>query len=194
MRLALAQYRELAAFAQFASDLDEATRKQLERGRLVTELMKQAQYARCRCRKWPFTLFGVNNGYFDDVPVAKALVAEKALHKYMATKYADLTKRIEDTKDLERRRSRAACCGERLQSQRFLLILPPSKTAKAKMAGSKKEIRNQDQSVQNTRKITKAMEMVAASKMRKAQERMRAARPYARQGAQHRGAHVRGQS
>jgi F-type H+-transporting ATPase subunit alpha len=49
-----------------------------------------------------FTLFGVNNGYFDDVPVAKALAAEKALHKYMATKHADLTKRIEDTKDLSK--------------------------------------------------------------------------------------------
>ena len=102
VRLALAQYRELAAFAQFASDLDEATRKQLERGRLVTELMKQAQYAPLSVSEMAFTLFGVNNGYFDDVPVAKALAAEKALHKYMATKYADLTKRIEDTKDLSK--------------------------------------------------------------------------------------------
>jgi len=102
VRLALAQYRELAAFAQFASDLDEATRKQLERGRLVTELMKQVQYAPLSVSEMAFTLFGVNNGYFDDVPVAKALAAEKALHKYMATKYADLTKRIEDTKDLSK--------------------------------------------------------------------------------------------
>ncbi len=102
VRLALAQYRELAAFAQFASDLDEATRKQLERGRLVTELMKQAQYAPLQVSEMAFTLFGVNNGYFDDVPVAKALAAEKALHKFMATKYADLTKRIEDTKDLSK--------------------------------------------------------------------------------------------
>ena len=80
----LAQYRELAAFAQFASDLDEATRKQLERGRLVTELMKQAQYAPLSVSEMAFTLFGVSNGYFDDVPVAKALAAEKALHKYMS--------------------------------------------------------------------------------------------------------------
>ncbi len=102
VRLALAQYRELAAFAQFASDLDEATRKQLERGRLVTELMKQAQYAPLSVSEMAFTLFGVNGGFFDDVPVAKALAAEKALHKYMQTKYADLTKRIEDTKDLSK--------------------------------------------------------------------------------------------
>ena len=102
VRLALAQYRELAAFAQFASDLDEATRKQLERGRLVTELMKQAQYAPLSVSEMAFTLFGVNGGFFDDVPVAKALAAEKALHKYMQTKFADLTKRIEDTKDLSK--------------------------------------------------------------------------------------------
>jgi F-type H+/Na+-transporting ATPase subunit alpha len=102
VRLALAQYRELAAFAQFASDLDEATRKQLERGRLVTELMKQAQYAPLSVSEMAFTLFGVNNGYFDDVPVTKALAAEKALHKFMQSKYADLTKRIEDTKDLSK--------------------------------------------------------------------------------------------
>ena len=102
VRRALAQYRELAAFAQFASDLDEATRKQLERGRLVTELMKQAQYAPLSVSEMAFTLFGVNGGFFDDVPVAKALAAEKALHKYMQTKFADLTKRIEDTKDLSK--------------------------------------------------------------------------------------------
>ena len=102
VRLALAQYRELAAFAQFASDLDEATRKQLERGRLVTELMKQAQYAPLSVSEMAFTLFGVNNGFFDDVEVKKALAAEKALHKFMQSKYADLTQRIEDTKDLSK--------------------------------------------------------------------------------------------
>ncbi len=102
VRLALAQYRELAAFAQFASDLDEATRKQLECGRLVTELMKQAQYAPLSVSEMAFTLFAVNNGYFDDIAVNKALAAEKALHKYMASKYAELTQRIEDTKDLSK--------------------------------------------------------------------------------------------
>src|SRR5512140_909110 len=100
VRLALAQYRELAAFAQFASDLDEATRKQLERGRMVTELMKQPQYEPLQVWEMALVLFAVTNGYYDDIDVQKA------------------------------------------------------------------------------RKITKAMEMVAASKMKKAQERMRAARPY----------------
>jgi F-type H+-transporting ATPase subunit alpha len=102
VRLALAQYRELAAFAQFASDLDDATRKQLERGRLVTELMKQPQYSPLSVSEMAFTLFAVNNGYFDDIDVRKALAAEKALHKFMATKYAELTQRIEDTKDLSK--------------------------------------------------------------------------------------------
>src|SRR5512134_2105285 len=69
VRLALAQYRELAAFAQFASDLDEATRKQLDRGKVVTELMKQPQYAPLSVPDQALTLFGVNRGYYDDVPV-----------------------------------------------------------------------------------------------------------------------------
>src|SRR6266516_4325021 len=72
VRLALAQYRELAAFAQFASDLDEATRKQLERGRMVTELMKQPQYQPLQVWEMALTLFAVNNGYFDDIDVKKA--------------------------------------------------------------------------------------------------------------------------
>src|SRR5260221_384877 len=78
VRLALAQYRELAAFAQFASDLDAATRKQLERGRMVTELMKQPQYQPLQV-KMALTLFAVNNDYFDDIDVKKALAADKSM-------------------------------------------------------------------------------------------------------------------
>ncbi|HMN66697.1 MAG TPA: F0F1 ATP synthase subunit alpha, partial [Burkholderiaceae bacterium] len=94
VRLALAQYRELAAFAQFASDLDEATRKQLERGRLVTELMKQPQYQPLQVWEMALTLFGVNNGYFDDIEVAKVLDAERALREFVKTKYASLVDTI----------------------------------------------------------------------------------------------------
>ena len=100
VRLALAQYRELAAFAQFASDLDEATRKQLERGRMVTELMKQPQYHPLQVNEMALTLFAVNNGYFDDIDVKKALDAERALREFMKSKYGDLMNRIETTKDL----------------------------------------------------------------------------------------------
>ncbi len=102
VRLALAQYRELAAFAQFASDLDEATRKQLERGRMVTELMKQAQYQPLQVWEMALTLFSVNNGYYDDVPVGKALNAERAMRDHVKGKYADLANRIESTKDLSK--------------------------------------------------------------------------------------------
>jgi F-type H+/Na+-transporting ATPase subunit alpha len=102
VRLSLAQYRELAAFAQFASDLDEATRKQLERGRMVTELMKQPQYEPLQVWEMALTLFGVNNGYFDDIDVKKALSAERSMRDHVKGKYADLVKRIEDTKDLSK--------------------------------------------------------------------------------------------
>ncbi|HUO44140.1 MAG TPA: F0F1 ATP synthase subunit alpha [Burkholderiales bacterium] len=100
VRLALAQYRELAAFAQFASDLDEATRKQLERGRMVTELMKQPQYQPLQVWEMALTLFAVNNGYFDDIDVKKALAAERSMRDHLKSKYAALVKTIEDKKDL----------------------------------------------------------------------------------------------
>jgi len=102
VRLALAQYRELAAFAQFASDLDQATRKQLERGRLVTELMKQPQYSPLQVWEMALTLFAVNNGYFDDVDVKKALAAERSMRDYIRSKYADLVTRVEEKKDLSK--------------------------------------------------------------------------------------------
>ena len=100
VRLSLAQYRELAAFAQFASDLDEATRKQLDRGRLVTELMKQPQYQPLQVNEMAVTLFTVNKGYYDDVPVEKALAFESALRAYLKSKYGPLMENIEKTKDL----------------------------------------------------------------------------------------------
>src|ERR1700710_3085464 len=83
IRLALAQYRELAAFAQFASDLDEATRKQLDRGRLVTELMKQPQYEPLEVWEMAVTLSAVNQGHFDDIDVKKALAAEIAMRNFI---------------------------------------------------------------------------------------------------------------
>jgi F-type H+-transporting ATPase subunit alpha len=86
IRLALAQYRELAAFAQFASDLDEATKKQLERGKIVTELMKQPQYSPMSVAEMAITLFAVNNGYMDGVDVKKVLPFEAALQAYMRDK------------------------------------------------------------------------------------------------------------
>ncbi|MFC5429189.1 F0F1 ATP synthase subunit alpha [Paraburkholderia denitrificans] len=102
IRTDLAQYRELAAFAQFASDLDEATRKQLERGRRVTELLKQPQYQPLQVWELAVSLFAANNGYLDDLDVKDVLSFEKGLREYLKTSHADLVKRIEDTKDLSK--------------------------------------------------------------------------------------------
>jgi F-type H+-transporting ATPase subunit alpha len=101
IRLALAQYRELAAFAQFASDLDEATRKQLERGKLVTELMKQFQYSPMNVAEMAVTLFAVNRGYMDDVEVKRVLSFEAALQSFMKGKYAAMMDKIQSTGDLD---------------------------------------------------------------------------------------------
>ncbi|MFO1418238.1 MAG: F0F1 ATP synthase subunit alpha [Methylotetracoccus sp.] len=99
IRLDLAQYRELAAFAQFASDLDEATRKQIERGQRVTELMKQNQYAPMSVAQMALSLFAVNEGYLDDVEVAKVRDFEDALQNYMKTEQSDLLDKINASGD-----------------------------------------------------------------------------------------------
>jgi F-type H+-transporting ATPase subunit alpha len=84
VRLALAQYRALAAFAQFASDLDAASRKQLDRGIRVTELMKQKQYSPLTVAEMALSLYAVNEGYLDDVPVEKVVEFENELHAHAA--------------------------------------------------------------------------------------------------------------
>ncbi|HEY1076577.1 MAG TPA: F0F1 ATP synthase subunit alpha [Fontimonas sp.] len=90
VRLALAQYRELAAFAQFASDLDDATRKQLERGQRVTELMKQKQYKPLSVGQMGATLYAVEKGYIDTIPVNKVLAWEEGLHQFLDSQHADV--------------------------------------------------------------------------------------------------------
>ena len=102
VRLALAQYRELAAFAQFASDLDDATRKELERGKIVTELMKQPQYQPLQVWEEALVLYSVNIGFYDTVAVKDALKAERAMRDYMKDNHLDLINRIEERKVLEK--------------------------------------------------------------------------------------------
>ena len=99
VRLALAQYRELAAFSQFASDLDEATRKQLERGERVTELMKQGQYSPMSIAEMAASLFSANEGYLDDVPADKIVDFESALHGYLRSSQKALLDKINETLD-----------------------------------------------------------------------------------------------
>ena len=107
VRLALAQYRELAAFAQFASDLDDVTRKQLERGRVVTELMKQPQYQPLQVWEEAVTLFAVEMGAFDGVAVKDALKCESGMREYLKQHHADLIARIEEKKELSKEDSAA---------------------------------------------------------------------------------------
>ncbi|MCE1175936.1 MAG: F0F1 ATP synthase subunit alpha [Burkholderiales bacterium] len=102
IRTDLAQYRELAAFAQFASDLDEATRKQLERGRRVTELLKQQQYKPLQVWEMSASLFAANNGYLDDVEVKDVLSFEKGMLDFLKTSHGALIDRIESTKEVSK--------------------------------------------------------------------------------------------
>jgi len=102
VRLSLAQYRELAAFAQFASDLDEATRKQLERGRRVTELMKQLQYAPLSVADMAITLYASNEGFMDDIDVPRILPFEAGLHQFMHQQHAALVAKIAATNELDK--------------------------------------------------------------------------------------------
>jgi len=97
VRLALAQYRELASFAQFASDLDEATRKQLERGQRVTELMKQKQFSPMSVASMAISLFAVEKGYLDDVALANIVNFEKSLQDFVSSSFSDLLNQINET-------------------------------------------------------------------------------------------------
>jgi len=101
IRTDLAQYRELAAFSQFASDLDEATRRQLERGKRVVELLKQPQYQPLQVWEQAVSLFAVNNGYLDDIDVERILPFEKALKEELKSKQQDLIARIESAKEVK---------------------------------------------------------------------------------------------
>ncbi len=99
VRLALAQYRELAAFAQFASDLDEATRKQLELGQRVTELMKQKQYAPLSVAEMGLSLYAADAGHLNDIELNKVIDFEAALHAYANSEFASLMKEVSEKSD-----------------------------------------------------------------------------------------------
>lgn len=99
VRLALAQYRELAAFSQFASDLDDATRKQLEHGQRVTELMKQKQFSPLSVAQLGVVLFAADKGFLNNIPVDKVGAYESALLKFMESDHADFMKKINETGD-----------------------------------------------------------------------------------------------
>ena len=101
VRLALAQFRELAAFSQFASDLDELTRRQLDRGKRVTELMKQGQFAPLSVAEMAFSLFAANEGYLDDVEAEQVVRFERALLEYVRASQKALLDRINESGDYD---------------------------------------------------------------------------------------------
>ncbi|GIX53779.1 F0F1 ATP synthase subunit alpha [Sphaerotilus sulfidivorans] len=102
IRTDLAQYRELAAFAQFASDLDAATKRQLDRGARVTELLKQSQYAPQSISLMAATLYAVNKGFLDDIEVKKVLAFEAGMHQFLKTSHGALLKTLEDKKAMDK--------------------------------------------------------------------------------------------
>ena len=102
IRLALAQYRELASFAQFASDLDEATRKQLRHGQIVTELMKQKQFSPMSVSEMALSLYAINNNAYDGIAVNKALSFEAGFISYAKTNAKDVVERVQSTGDLSK--------------------------------------------------------------------------------------------
>ena len=101
IRIALAQYRELAAFAAFASDLDDATRAQLEHGQRVTELMKQKQYSPLSIAEMGVSLFAANEGFLEDIDLNKVLDFESALLAYMNSEHGELLSKINETGDYD---------------------------------------------------------------------------------------------
>lgn len=97
IRIALAQYRELAAFSQFLSDLDDATRKQLERGQRITEIMKQKQYQPLSIAEMAMILFAADRGYLDDIPLIKIADFEQGLLGYARSNHADFLNKMNET-------------------------------------------------------------------------------------------------
>jgi F-type H+-transporting ATPase subunit alpha len=102
LKLTMAQYRELAAFAQFGtSELDKSTRAQIDRGRRITEILKQPQYEPMPVEQQVMILYGAINGFIDDIPVDKMMAFEKGFHQFMAAQYPAIGETIAKNKVLD---------------------------------------------------------------------------------------------
>jgi F-type H+-transporting ATPase subunit alpha len=100
LRLELAQFREMAAFAQFGSDLDKATQMQLARGERLVEILKQGQYVPLPVEKQALVIYAATNGHIDDYPVEALAKYEEELYHFMDNRYADLIKDLADKKEI----------------------------------------------------------------------------------------------
>jgi len=98
LKMTLAQYRELKAFAQFGSDLDKATREQLEQGAMLTEILKQPQYSPLSVERQIVTIYAATNGYLKGVGLDLVLKFEEELNDYIETRYSDLYLKISEKK------------------------------------------------------------------------------------------------
>ena len=182
LRLDLAQYRELAAFAMFASDLDKSTQAMLARGQRLTEILKQDQYSPLPMEKQIVIIFAATNGYLDALPVADCRRYEKELYSLpRRAPRRRSCKQIAEKKDIKGEldgpaEGRARGVRRRLPAHGRLAEAEEPASAMPALIDIRRRIR----SVKNTQQITKAMKMVSAAKLRRAQEAMFAARPYAR--------------
>ena len=197
LRLDLAQFRELAAFAQFGSDLDPATSAQLERGQRLTEMLKQPQYQPMPVEEQVAIICAATNGYLDDVPVERGarvrsrvsrLHADRARRDLLAAIANEKALSDETDRGAARPPSRTSRPDRNSRRRRRATAADSSEARRPYLAGSTvggcdvaspREIRRRIRSVRNISQITRAMEMVAASKMRRAQQRVLASRPYA---------------
>ena len=209
LKLDLAQYRELAAFSQFGSDLDKVTQNQLNRGSRLTELLKQPQFHPLRAEQQVIILFSGTQGYLDDLRVDQIRAFEDGLYPYLDSAQSQLLNDIATKKalddDIRRPHSRRAegvqgelrCRARRREAEAECRAAAQhgreeeGTAAESRAAGGCRalsayetmanvlDLRRRIRSVRNTRQITKAMKMVSAAKLRRAQERAISARPYA---------------
>ncbi len=168
LRLELAQYRAMAAFAQFASDLDAATKKQLERGERLVEIMKQGQYVPLPVEKQTAIIYAAVNGHLDGLPVSALQRYEKELYAFLDAKHPEVLTGIREKKEL------SDDVVAKLDG-----ALKEFSAPRRGLMPSLKDLRKRIGSVRSTQQITKAMKMVAAARLRRAQEAAEQARPYA---------------
>ena len=170
LRLSLAQYRELEAFAQFGSDLDAATQRQLARGARMVEVLKQPQYQPVPVEEQIVALYAVTNGYLDDVDVRNVRQWER---DFLAWLRASRPQVLAGDPRQEGARRRGEGRAQRRRSRRS------SRCSSRPDMATNRALKGRIRSVNNTRKITRTMELVATSKLKRAQDRVVAARPYA---------------
>ena len=169
LRLSLAQFRELEAFAQFGSDLDAATQRQLARGGRLVEVLKQPQYQPVPVERQVAIIFAVTNGYLDDVPVNHIRQWERDFLEYLEASHGQVLDGHPHQEGAGRRHHQTPESGHhRLQAD-----------VQGRLMAKGRQLKGRIRSVQNTRKITRTMELVSTSKLKRAQDRVVAARPYA---------------